>query len=735
MSAGRRSRLLGTMTVAMALAAIAAFPGGAGAAVSVGHSGWFWGDPLPQGQSLAAIDFAGSRGYAVGNFGTVLRTDDSGAAWSGLRSGTTIPLTRVQAVDANTVIAGGGCTVRRSVDGGASFQRLPFNSSESSCPATISDFSFVSPTVGFIVLSDGTVIRTDDGGRTFSQRTALPETRASQGSFVPQGVAFTSATTGVAVLTGGGGRIYRTTDGGTSWTLISNAVPQLRAVEFISPSVGYAVGDQGAFLRTLDGGASFSPRPMTGAANGLRLTSLDCASATTCLMATADPSRLIRTGDGGNTSTAVSAAPRRLSGVGFSSATRAVAVGESGTTVSSDDAGLNFSPVGQRLASAGTTLRSVFGNRAYAPGSSGRVARTLDGGATWQSIGVSTAARVADVSFPTPATGFALDSSGSALRTDNAGGSWQLLDTGTSANPAAILALDANRILLVGPRGIRRSSNGGQGFSAVGAKSLRRAVLDDVDGGGKAVFAYGSRTLFVSKDGGRRWAKVRRPRKVAISDVDFLSSKTGYLLSTRGRVYSTRSGGRRWTEVQSLGTTSVTTLSFSDAKRGFVTSNVGDPAGNGVLRTTDGGRSWQPQLITDGVLSDVAASGRNSAIAVDGSNSRFYATTSGGVGGVASRLSLKPSKKRIRRTSTIRVTGKLTPAAGGERVIVAMRSGTRWARKTVTVASNGSFTTRWKVRRTSVFVAQWRGDDRRAGDGTTAVKVTRAKAKKRKHKR
>ena len=45
----------------------AALPAGASASVTVGHSGWFWGSPQPQGQSLWAIDFVGGRGYAAGN--------------------------------------------------------------------------------------------------------------------------------------------------------------------------------------------------------------------------------------------------------------------------------------------------------------------------------------------------------------------------------------------------------------------------------------------------------------------------------------------------------------------------------------------------------------------------------------------------------------------------------------------------------------------------------------------
>jgi photosystem II stability/assembly factor-like uncharacterized protein len=738
MGKGRRNGWLGVMTAAVAMAAMAVLPGGAGAAVGVGHSGWFWGDPLPQGQSLTALDFAAGRGYAGGDFGTLLRTTDGGATWAGLPTGTTQRLYVVQAVDANTVVAGGGCTVRRSTNGGVSFDRVAFASSEATCPAQVTDLSFVNPNLGFVLLEDGTVVRTPDGGKTFSQRTAVPETRAANGSLVPEAIAFTGPKTGVAILSGSGGRIYRTADGGTSWTLVSNSVPQLRALHFVDATTGFAVGDGGAFLKTTNGGVTFTAQPLAGAAGGQNLSSIDCASATTCLMAVGDSNRLIRTDDGGATSTAVSPANRRVSAAAFASAGRAVAVGEGGTTVVSNDAGVNFAPVGARLAGSFGVIRSVFGSRAYAPGANGRVARTLDGGKTWSAFAVSTPASVADVSFPVPATGFALDTSGTVLRTDNAGDTWQILDTGAARGINAVLALDTKRVLLIGRRGIRRSTNGGSGFSAVTSKAVRRASLYDVDRAGKAVFAWGLKTLALSKDGGRKWSKVRRPKRVVISQVDFLSSRTGYLRSSGGRIYFTRNGGRRWRELTSLGTSSIGSMSFSDAKRGFVAANVGDPAGRGALRTTDGGRSWQPQLVSENGLDSIAASGRNGAVALDTTDDRFYATTSGGVGALPSKLSIKASKRRLRKTATIRVTGRLTPARGGEQVVVAMRASGKWTRKVVTVASNGRFTTRWRIKRSARFVALWRGDDRHAGDGTTSLAVVKSKAKRkkgRKHRR
>src|SRR5688572_21950169 len=128
-------RFLGRAPIA-ALAAVAVTllaPQVASAAVSVGHSGWSWGSPLPQGNTLRAIDFVGQRGYAAGDFGTLLRSDDGGLTWSGIATGITSDLRRIRTVGAETLIVGGACTVRRSDNGGQSFTRLPWTASDERC--------------------------------------------------------------------------------------------------------------------------------------------------------------------------------------------------------------------------------------------------------------------------------------------------------------------------------------------------------------------------------------------------------------------------------------------------------------------------------------------------------------------------------------------------------------------------------------------------------------------------
>jgi photosystem II stability/assembly factor-like uncharacterized protein len=257
---------------------------------------------------------------------------------------------------------------------------------------------------------------------------------------------------------------------------------------------------------------------------------------------------------------------------------------------------------------------------------------------------------------------------------------------------------------------------------------VRRAQLSDYDRAGSALLVHGPKVLALSRNGGATWRRLRLPRggKRVLRDADFSSARSGYVLMGRndcnGRLYATTSGGRRWREVTTTGTTEICELAFSDARRGWLDADIGDPAGSGLLRTTDGGRSWHPQLLTKTALTDVVAAGSSNGFAANGAS--LFATATGGDQGAASTLTLRSNKRRLRRRGSVKVGGRLRPPEGGERVVVAMRSGGRWTRKAVVVAANGTFTTTWRLRRSALFVAQWRGDDDRRGAGTGAVKVS-----------
>ena len=710
--------------LAFVLATVAlwfAVPASAGAAVSVGHSGWAWGNPQPQGNVIRAVEFSGARGYAAGEFGTLLRSDDAGATWTGLSTGVTAELRRVRIVGTDTVIVAGVCSVRRSDNAGATFRRINVVN-ESRCTSTIASFFFTNGNTGYFVLANGQVFSTGDGGTTFTPKTSVPIPGSGA---VATDIWFTSDTTGFATV---GDQIYRTTDGAGSWTLVASGGSTLNGIYFVDATTGYAVGSNQLILRTTDGGATWQPRPATGGPGGLNLTSMRCGSATTCVATTESGNELLRTTDGGENAAAVTPSTQKIFGAAFASPTRVVAGGFGGAIVVSDDAAQNFTNIGDKLTGNYSGLKSAGGTTAFAFGESGALARSTNGGETWASIAAPTDEDLVDVTFPTAETGFALDASGQLRRTDNGGASWRILDTGTGARPRAVVALSKEKVLLIGPAGIRISTNGGEEFNAVTSRVVRRASLMDADRVGNTVFVWSGRFLAVSTNG-TTWKRLLRPSRFALDRVDFVTSKRGYVLDVDGRVWSTSTQGRRWTELLGLATGDGYDMAWSDAQRGWVTIDTfGDFAEAGlVMRTSDAGKTWRPQLIGHAPLQrrglvTVGSVGLGLANQVS-----FFTAKNGGDQGSPASLTIRTARRVLRGAATIKVSGRLSPAEGGERVVVSRRQigSNRWESRVVTVASNGSFTTSWRVRKTSWFVAQYLGDDDHTADGSPVLRVQR----------
>ena len=727
-----RKSIAAVMAAAVTCALMAMTPASALGSVSSPTSGWFWGDPLPQGNALSQIRFNGVRGYAVGSGGTIVRTDDAGATWSGLRTGLTSALTDLSVPAPDTLVAGGGCVARRSTDGGATLSRLRFASSDTRCRSPLAALAFLSGDVGYLATEDGNVQLTGDGGQSFAGRTAIPGTSAAGGQAKPTSLVFVNATTGFA--TTDGGRLFQTGDAGVTWTQRASRGAPFNDLVFADATTAYAVGPGSAIFASTDGGTSWAPKPATGIAPGLALSGVSCSSAAVCVATTADGRALARTTDGWASASTSSPSTLPLPAAAFAGPARVVAVGQGGTTRVSDDGGATFAAIGGGLGVGLTRLRSPGGNLGYAAGINGRIAMTSDGGASWSLINANTPDEVVDVAFPTPAVGYEVDTAGLVKRTRNGGVSWSDLDTG-SGHPRAILAPSADTVLLL-ERGILRSTNG-ETFDAVGSRLVRRTQFFDGDIAGGAVFAFGRGTVVMSTNGGRTWSLIRKPGpRLTLLDLDFVSSRIGWLLDTAGRLYRTTNRGRNWTEIVGLGNGGGVEVAFSSANSGWVSTRAFGPRGV-VMRTTDGGRSFAPQLIDvhdvhDGPFGTgggIVATGPNDALALTIPGERpaptLFATHNGGQAGRPSTLALAASPRRLSRPGTVTIRGRLRPAEGGEQITVGRfdRKRGRWALKAARAASNGSFTTTWQIGGAASFVATWPGDDDRAGDGSTALTV------------
>jgi photosystem II stability/assembly factor-like uncharacterized protein len=710
-SVARRCCLL---TAAGAALAAATLLTGASAAVNTSQSGWYSGNPLLGPNAIADLACAGATCYGSGAFGTVLKSTDGGASWTGIVTGITPDLPRVRLIggSASKLVTGGGCVVRRSDDGGQTFTRLPFTASDRQCFSGVAALAFPSSDVGYLALSNGAVLSTADGGRTFSRKTAIP------GGTVGDVLCLSDT----MCLATAGGSIQRSTDGASSWTQVSSGGAPLNGLERADANTLYAVGNGLTVLKSVDAGATWTQKAVSGTPPG-DLASIRCAGPSVCIAATRQGNQILRTTDGGDTFSSVVPSTDRTFTVGFASATRALAAGASGSAEVSDDAGETWRTVGSRIAGRFSVLAAGPGSVAYAGGVDGMLARSADSGQSWHNVSAPSDAVITSMAAPSANRLFVLSTDGSLQRSDNGGASYKLLNGGASA--LVVIATDNEHVLLIGPASVRRSTDGGETFASVADADLRSAMLFGADLAGNAVYAYGRRRLLVSTNAGASWKRVAVPRKLAISRAAFAGLGKGYLLDAAGRVWKTVTGGRSWQRLDAVGPSRVLAIDFSDARHGYAVVNRFETQAAGiVLRTSDGGASWHPQLVGAEPVRELRA-GAGADYLLSGDSS-LLATTTGGDIGTPQAVSLSVRRRALAKPATITVSGRLEPAQAGKEVSVAMKDRAWWA-QTATVASNGSFSTRWRVRGRSLFVAQALGDADHAGGGTRPLVVDVAK--------
>jgi photosystem II stability/assembly factor-like uncharacterized protein len=727
----KRLALLSSLAALALFAAVAADA----ADVTVGHSGWNWGNPQPQGNTLRTVEFAGGLGFAAGDFGTLLRTDDGGRSWTGVPTGTTASLTHVS-IHSSTVVVGDGCYLSRSDDGGVTFKRLAV-----SCKPGIASLAFPSPVNGYVLLADGSLLRTADGGDTFTPGGPVPGTEATSPAGPPDTATdmfFTDASTGFAVTRGSaGGAVYRTTDGGQTWFQRTTSAQGLNGVYFQDAGVGYAVGAANTVLKTTDGGETWNPKPVPDTIPTSELRSIRCASAVNCVIATESGERVLRTTNGGNAYTAFSPAAQKIFALSFSTPSTLLAVGEGGTTVLSTNASSaspSFVPVAdQPLSGSFRRLRSGSASLVVASGASGKLARSSDGGRHWSTVQVPTSEDLRDVWFVDGSVGFSLDNGGQVQRTTDGGDGWNDMPTGTTARPNALYAPDASTVLLFGPKGVRRATSAtNPQFDLVESKPATDATLTNYDRtAGSDLFAYGRKALIASSDLGASWRKVKGPGpSPRYRKVDFLTDKLGYVLLESGRLFKTRNGGGKWTELIATGTAGGYDLSFGDARNGFLSVGAFGRSGSSawVLRTSDGGATWRPQLIGPEPLDQggIVAPDPSTAFGLAAGSELFYTDSGGDQAATPSSLTITPARSSVTHTRRVKITGSLAPPVAGAPVVVLARNANshRW---TVvgqpTASATGTFTTSYRVSHTTQLVAQWSGSTGVNGAGSRLVTI------------
>jgi photosystem II stability/assembly factor-like uncharacterized protein len=260
------------------------------------------------------------------------------------------------------------------------------------------DTFWTSTTVGWAVGDGGAIFKSTDGGVTWT-------IQASGTNVNLYGVFFASSTVGWAV--GAGGVILTTSNGGTTWTpQTSGVVTTLNSVAFTNTTNGWVVGDNGVILVTTNGGSSWAPQ-----ASGVGATNLN--------------------------------------DVYFVDGTHALAVGDGGTTLFYNGTTWGLRTSGTLSDLNGVTM--INATNGWAVGDNGVI--LFWNGSGWaQQVSPSTA-NLYEVDFASATVGWAVGANGTILVTGNGGSTWTTQTSGVTVNLNSVAAASTSIAYVVGDNG------------------------------------------------------------------------------------------------------------------------------------------------------------------------------------------------------------------------------------------------------------------------------------------
>jgi photosystem II stability/assembly factor-like uncharacterized protein len=279
-----------------------------------------------------SIRIHGQIGYAVGNYGTIIKTSDGGATWdTTIHSSVTQNLLSVYFTDVNTGYAVGDGGVILKTTGSGFWSQLVSGTNQ-----TLRAILFTSEKNGIAVGANGTIIQTTDGTSWNPLTSGTAQSLAT--------VFFTNAKTGFAA--GDSGVILKTSNGGATWSPVASGMKErIGSLVFTDANTGFAFGQEGIF-KTVDGGATWVSQPTGITGSTMISTYMNSASFTDA-----------------NTGYAI----RR----------------DYGALTKTTNGGTPWVAVTSGLARFIETIYFIDSKTGFVAGSFGSISKSIDGGATW----------------------------------------------------------------------------------------------------------------------------------------------------------------------------------------------------------------------------------------------------------------------------------------------------------------------------------------------------------------
>ncbi len=266
----------------------------------------------------------------VGAAGQIQKTDNAGEEWRIVESGQTVRLKAVHFIDENRGWAAGrDGVVIRTTDGGETWSDALNTGSE----RILRDIYFADANHGWAVGDNGRILLTTNGGDSW-QQSESGTIRRLNGVYFPE-----DNQTGYVV---GLLSVLKTTDGGLTWSELNTGVgAEFFGIYFTDTDTGWITGTGGRIVQTTDGGATWfaNTSNTTSTLNSITFSTANASFG----WAVGLNGTIVHTQDAGETWTVqTSGTQAQLFGLSVTGTDDIIVVGANTTRLRSSDGGQNW---------------------------------------------------------------------------------------------------------------------------------------------------------------------------------------------------------------------------------------------------------------------------------------------------------------------------------------------------------------------------------------------------------
>ncbi len=371
---------------------------------------------------------------------------------------------------------------------------------------------------------------------------------------------------------GNSGTVFRSLDGGITWSSMVQGTSTLRSVYALGTAV-WIVGDEGKCYASTDNGATFEQKNVVGSTNLTRVLFVD-------------------------------------------SLTGWIA-GANGTLLKTTDGGTVWSAVPLGTSETITSLFFAGALTGYLGGTNGLVMKTVNGGVSWMNVGGSGWSKTITAIAANGAIVYVTGTDAFCMMSSDAGSTWLPLNlkTDSQSDVNDVFVKSAAEAFFVGGGGyIRRTTSGGAAFEWP-QHGLHSTLNDIFFFNNQKGWVCGEKTNVVlyTTDGGTTWLMPQGTtrsaawvQKLSVSatvrgnafSISAFNKNTIYCaLGTR--VYVSYNRGETWTQIATMptGGSKVNSFYVSPKDTNLWVAAYGAP--DRIVRSTDRGVSWTVTMTRD----------------------------------------------------------------------------------------------------------------------------------------